>query len=264
MRAAVSSLFAVACGAHLSDPVGNPEATTDASPAGSNPVTGTCGGQTCTAGEFCDGSECKAPTYPNFCANSTVYVIHDGISNDIAAADQMASTITASCPATVTVTAADQTDPALVDQATGQPLAGSGVTYVLGGGPYANKPVKWLETSQAVTKVYFDDDGTSFNWLARDNPTPVAGMPASQCSKHEDQFVVELVTDPVSGTLSLVGYGSCVGGRGTRAAAYYYANAMLPHASQYPDSWYVFGWNDVDDDGAPTAGDTYTVLAHGL
>ncbi|MFT3699472.1 MAG: hypothetical protein QM831_40360 [Kofleriaceae bacterium] len=224
---------------------------------------GSCG-NACAHGDFCDGTKCNAPTVPNFCANTTVYVIHDGIANDMTAADEMASTITANCPGTVTVSTANQTDATLVDQTTGQPLAGSGVTYVMGGGPYANKPVKWLESTQLVTKVYFYDDNVNFNWMVRGNATPVAGMVASACSTHKDQFVVELVTDPMSGTLSLVGYGSCVGGRGTRAAAYYYANVMLPNAASYPDSWYVFGWDDTNNDGAANAGDTYTLLAHGL
>lgn len=224
---------------------------------------GSCG-NACDDGDFCDGSQCNAPVYPNFCDNTTVYVIHDGIGADNNAADVMASTITANCPSTVVVHTADQTDPTLVDQTTGQPLAGAGVTYVLGGGPFPNKPLKWLERTNDITKIYFDaPDGINFYWRNR-NDEAVAMMPGNQCGPGRDQFITELVTDPISGTLSLIGYGACSGGHGTLAAAWYYANVLLPNRMDYPDSWYVFDWTDTDADGAPSAGDTFTVLAHGL
>ena len=225
---------------------------------------GACGNG-CDNGDFCDGTQCNAPVYPNFCANKNVYVIYDGITADNTAADVMASTITSNCPPDVVVHTANQTDPTLVDQTTGQPLGGGGVTYVLGGGPFPSKPLKWLEQTQQVTRIYFDaPDGINYVWRERPNATPVATMPGASCSAHADQFVSELVTDPMSGTLSLVGYGACSGGKGTDAAAYYYANVMLPNRASYPDSWYVFGWADTDNDATPNAGDTFTILAHGL
>jgi hypothetical protein len=224
---------------------------------------GACG-NTCDSGDFCDGTQCNAPTYPNFCANTTVYEIYDGISADNHAADVMASTITANCPATVMIQTANQTDSMLVNQTTGQPTAGTGVTYVLGGGPFPNKPLRWLERTQKVTKIYFDaPDGINYYWRDRAG-TAVANMPGNQCSTHADQFLIELVTDPGSGTLTLAGYGACSGGNGTLAAAWYYANVLLPHAANYPDSWYVFRWDDADNDSTPSTGDTFTILAHGL
>jgi hypothetical protein len=224
---------------------------------------GSCG-NACATGDFCDGTQCNAPVYPNFCDNNSVYVIHDGITADNNAADLMASTIAANCPPSVLVHTADQTDPMLVDQTTGQPLAGAGVTYVLGGGPFPNKPLKWLERTNDITKIYFDaPDGINFYWRDRTGAA-VAMMPGDQCSAHKDQFITELVTDPMSGTLSLIGYGACSGGRGTLAAAWYYANVLLPNRMSYPDSWYVFDWTDTDDNGMPSGGDTFTVLAHGL
>lgn len=224
---------------------------------------GACG-NACVAGDFCDGNKCNQPTFPGFCDNKNVYVIHDGITADNTAADVMASTITANCPSTVLHTG-DQTDPTLVDQLTGQPLAGSGVTYVLGGGPFPDMPLRWLERMQQVTKIYFDaPDGVNFYWRARKDDSAVATMPGAQCGPHSDQFVTELVTDPTSGTLSLIGYGACSGGAGTRAAAWYYAHVLLPNRAQYPDSWYVFGWTDANGNGVADAADTFGILAHGL
>jgi hypothetical protein len=159
---------------------------------------------------------------------------------------------------------ASQTDPTLVDQATGQPLAGGGVTYVLGGGPFPSHPLNYLEKTQGITKIYFDaPDGKNFYWRDRTG-TAVAQMAGTACSPHADQFITELVTDPTSGTLSLIGYGACSGSKGTLAAAWYYANVILPNKMSYPDSWYVFSWADTDNDATPSAADTFTVLAHGL
>lgn len=224
---------------------------------------GACG-NACLDGAFCDGTQCNAAIYPNFCANSKVYVIHDGIAADNAAADLMASTITANCPPDTTVTTASQTDPALVEQDTGRPLGGSGVTYVLGGGPFPNLVLRYLERNYKVTPVYFDaPDGVNFYWRSRKTDEAVAQMPGSACSATHDQFLIELVTDPLSGTLSLIGYAAC-SGLGTRAAAYFYANMLLPDAASYPDSWYVFDWVDKNADGAPDMGDTYQILASGM
>lgn len=223
---------------------------------------GACG-NACVDGDFCDGSACKEPTYPNFCANAKVYVIHDGIAGDDMSADLMASTITANCPPTTVVTTADQTDPALVDQASGRPLAGAGVTYVLGGGPFPNKVLRWLERTYLVTPIYFDaPDGINFYWRERKTGTAVAQLAGNACSNRRDQFLVELVTDPMSGTLSLIGYGAC-NANGTRAAAWFYANKLLPNAMSYPDSWYVFDWFDTNNTLTPDEGDTFTVRASG-
>ena len=278
--AACADCAADAAGTPADAPVSTPDAPAAACGSGCGSNEACCGdvckplgtltdcsacGDTCGSGDFCDGAQCEAPTYPNFCANNTVYEIDDGIASDINAAALMGSTITANCPASITLTTENQTDAALIDQTTGEPLGGSSVTYVLAGGPFAQLAVKWLEQTAAVTSVYFaQPDSTTYAWMQRGDATPVASMPAASCTDHYDQFVVELVTDPGNGTLSLVGYGVCQGGRGTFGAAYYYANVMLPNAMQYPDSWYVFSWTDTNNDGVAGSGDTFTVLAHGM
>src|SRR5262249_17872200 len=155
---------------------------------------GACG-NVCAEGEFCDGTKCNKPTFPSFCSNKNVEIIYDGITADDSAADLMASTITANCPPSVMVSAGYQTDATLADQRTGQRLGGSGVTYVLGGGPFPNMPLKWLERTHDITKIYFDaPDGINYYWRLRSDNSAVATMPGSACSTHADQFITELVT----------------------------------------------------------------------
>ncbi len=224
---------------------------------------GACGVH-CQKGEFCDGKACQAPVYPNFCNNPLVWEIRDNIKSDDAGADVMASTITAICPMGVAVKVSTQTDAKLVDQKTGEPLAGGGVTYVLGGGPYANTVVKWLEGMEKVTRIYFALDGINYYWKRRADGSVAAQMAGASCSPHHDQFIIELVADPNNGTLSLIGYGACPGGLGSEAAAWHYAHVLLPNRANYPDSWYVFDYTDSNNDGTPNNGDTFKVLASGM
>ncbi len=232
-------------------------------------VQTSCGacGVVCAADHFCDGATCRPETFPNFCANKKVYVIYDQIAVDDAAANVLASTITQNCSSQTQIFYGPQTDPTRVDQTTGQPLVGAGSTVVLAGGPWPNKPVKWLERTKLETKVFYAQNATvqPFQHYFRSRATNlnVSTINAADCSTSRDQFVVELVTDPANGTLALISYGACPGGKGTQVGAWFWANVMLPNASTYTDSWYVFEWRDGNADLLPNTGDTFTKLASG-
>src|SRR5699024_8687689 len=105
----------------------------------------------CGADQFCDGAACHDIVFPEFCANRRVYAIHDGIALDDGATDVLASTIAANCPMSTVITYGPQSNPAWVDQTTGALLLGSGSTVVTAGGPFANKPVKWMERTSLTT-----------------------------------------------------------------------------------------------------------------
>ncbi len=244
-----------------------------------------CGGcgVVCGVDQFCDGTSCKTQTFPNFCANQNVVAIRDGIPLDNAATVVLASTIQQYCSASTQLTFADDTDPTVVDQATGALLLGGGYTVVTAGGPFPNLPVKWLERTQKVTKVYFASNLQGSEFYFKQRLAADAGVPdptlvtraQSACSQaqgdggtlgaHQDVFLLELATDPASGTLALIGYGLCSPGNGTQAAAWYWANVMLPNRASYPDSWYLYEWTDSNRDGQPSAPgtDTWTMLHSG-
>ncbi|HEY1089384.1 MAG TPA: hypothetical protein VGE37_16900, partial [Archangium sp.] len=229
---------------------------------------GACG-VTCGADQFCDGAQCQNKVFPNFCANRNVVAIRDGVALDNAATTTLASTITQYCSANTTITFADDTDPQVVDQDGGALLLGGGYTVVTAGGPFPNLPVKWLERTKRVTKVYFSNNlaGTEFYFKKRlpadagmADPIVVTRL-QSACSaalvdggvagQASDTFLVELAIDPASGTLALIAYGLCSPGAGTNSAAWYWANVMLPNRSTYTDSWYIYDWNDTNGNGAP-------------
>ncbi len=224
---------------------------------------GACG-RACGADQFCDGLACHNVVFPEFCANTKVYAIQDGQTLDNAATNVLASTIVTNCSSQTTLQTGPQTNPAWIDQTTGALLLGSGSTVVTAGGPFPNLPVKWLERTRQVTKVYFATNGIdTFYFRKRSDSSNVVTRPSAMCSSHNDVFLVELVKDPVSGTLALIAYGLCSGGYGTQTGAWYWANQILPNRNQYPNSWYIFEWTDTNADSAPNAGDTFTQLASG-
>ncbi len=227
-----------------------------------------CGGCgiKCGVDQFCDGTTCHDQVFPQFCVNKKVYAILDGIANDNAATNTLVSTIQANCSTQTLVQTGPQTNPAWVDQTTGALLLGGGSTIVTAGGPYPNKPVKWLEKTKAATKVFYRSNGVDTHYFTRraDNVDLVTrAQTYCTATPRNDVFMVELVTDPSSSTLALIAYGLCGGGYGTATGAWYWANVMLPNTANYPDSWYLVEWKDVNADNMPTATDTFTILSHG-
>lgn len=223
---------------------------------------GACG-NACGPDQFCDGIACRNQVFPEFCANTKVYAIRDGNAPDDTATNMLASTILQYCSSQTHVEYGPQTNPAWVDQDAGTLLLGGGSTVVTAGGPFPNKPVKWLERTRQVTKVYFDTNKIdTFYFKKRSDSSVLVTRLQSWCTPNRDVFVVELATDPISGTLALVSYGLC-SGDGTQTGAWYWANVMLPNRNQYTDSWYLYEWTDTNTNGQADSTDTYTKLGSG-
>jgi Cys-rich repeat protein len=234
-----------------------------------------CGGCgiSCKADQFCDGTSCRDQIFPEFCANRKVYAILDGHPLDDAATGVLVSTIRQNCSAQTQVLTGPQTNASWIDQRTGALLLGGGSTVVIAGGPYPSVVVRWLEQTRKATKVYVSSNNlNTWYFRRRADDAIIVSKTEAYCAQlpRKDVFLVELVTDPTSGTLALVAYGLCMGGYGTQTGAWYWANVMLPHRNQYPDSWYLVEWADKatgtgQGPGAnePDAADTFTILAHG-
>jgi hypothetical protein len=39
---------------------------------------------------------------------------------------------------------------------------------------------------------------------------------------------------------------------------------MLPNRMSYPDSWYLFQWDDTNNNSLPDLSDAFMTLAHGM
>jgi len=73
--------------------------------------------------------------------------------------------------------------------------------------------------------------------------------------------VIQAVRDPATGTLVLVAYGWDQAG--TTAAAWFFANVMMPSLSSYTDTWYVYEWTDQGADSMPGSAAEFRLIQSG-
>jgi hypothetical protein len=50
---------------------------------------------------------------------------------------------------------------------------------------------------------------------------------------------------------------------GTAAAGYYVGTQIIPNRSKYPSTWYVYEWDDTNNDAIANAGDAFTQVMAG-
>lgn len=241
----------VCCNEHCVDP------TLDAKHCGA------CG-VACTASQFCGNVSappvCKAGIVANVCNAKTSTFLLDGLQADQEASAAVQAAMAANCaPPPLAMTISQSVAPE-INTTTGQPVAGAGDLLVAVGGDSAQRLVNYLEDSR-TTLVYNEYDGFNTLWFKRRDGTVIATITMSTLSATHDYFLIEVVPDPVSGTFSLVLYG--LDGPGTRAAAHFFANNMLPAIATYTQSWYLYEWIGTGA-GGPTSGDTFTPLASGM
>ncbi len=225
---------------------------------------GACGGagspNTCGGAQFCGTSGCNEATIANVCDNALVTAVQDGIGPDDQAALALAQTLAAGCdPAPATRTVGEVTTDVL-NPNTGRPVVGGGEVLVIGGGPFGQNVMAYLE-SQRIAPVYSEAVGSDFRLVRSSDGLVLGSIPSASSTASHDLLLIEVVRDPASGTFLLVAYG--FNGTGTNAAVWYLANVMVPGPlSTYDQRYYVIEWTD-DGDLAPDAGDTFTLITSG-
>jgi hypothetical protein len=219
-----------------------------------------CGqcGQACSATQFCTGTACSTVSFQHLCADLDMTVLQDS-SGDQDAGLEIGAALGAACSITVPVDEmAGAAAAGLVDLSTGAPTAGGGHLLAFAGGPDVQSVVKYLEAG--VSPVYFtsSSNGSQMSFVARSGGT-LATATAAELTTSHDYFMVELVADPGSGTLSCICYGFT--GAGTRAGAWYLANEVLPKASTTAASWMIIEWTGQGGATVPSMGDAFQVVA---
>jgi hypothetical protein len=215
----------------------------------------------CAANAFCNGTQCLPVAFQNICAEPSATVLLDTFTTDGDAGTQIASILTdggCSTPPAIRYVA-DGFDAGVLD-ATGKPLVGGSELLIAPGGPYVQAVVNYLE--QGATAVYHAGTPTSDAFILRADGGVLVDAGDSTLNAHHDFFVLELVSEPTNGSLTLVAYGFL--GPGTPASAWYLGNVVLPDASVYPQTWFVVEWTDTNNDGIPNAGDTFGLIASGM
>jgi hypothetical protein len=219
---------------------------------------GSCG-NACTTTQFCTGARCDEAVLKNVCANPRATVVLDPYMPDNEAGTSLGSALNAACLPPVMANTTPQ-DSGVALSPTGRPITGPGDTLIAGGGFFGQDVVAYMEEN-GIAPLTLGTNGPS-SWI-RNNKTgaSIITVPTTMLTATLDYFAFEVSVEPNSGTLCLFGFGMLA--PGTEAAAYYFQHNVAPQLAMYPSAWYVYGWTDTDGNGAPSAGDTFTLIGQG-
>jgi hypothetical protein len=219
---------------------------------------GSCGNP-CMPAQFCTGASCDDAILKNLCGNAHATVVLDPYVPDNEAGTMFGAGLAAECVPPVMMRTTPQ-DSGVALSPTGRPMTGPGDTLIAGGGFFGQVGVDYMEKNK-VAPLALGTDGTN-SWIL-DNKTgaSIVMIPTTMLSASLDYFALEVSVEPKSGTLCFFGFGMLVPGTG--AAGYYFQNNVAPHLAMFPDAWYVYGWTDTDNNGVPSAGDTFTRISQG-
>ncbi len=222
-----------------------------------------CGqcGNACTTVQFCDGKACTGSVLKNVCANPKATVAYDKYSIDNEAGAMMGDALADRCNPSTVVRKISQDSAMIMDQTSGQPITGPGDTFVVAGGDFGQRAVKYME-SNGHSPIYSTEiNNTNALFINRSSGATLVSASLSSLTPSHDFFVQEVATDPASGTLVLIGYGLTYSG--TTAAAFHFANVVAPNLGTYDKAWYVYEWTDANGNTTADASDTFTLVASG-
>lgn len=221
---------------------------------GSDPrFCGGCG-SACTGGAVCSAMTCDPATLSGVCFMPTAVAVLDGF-DDVSSVALAASL--SGCSPAVTYTTVSQLDAGFINPVTGYPSR-TGDTLCVAGGSFFQRVTRYLEES-GLAPVRDTSTSSVYRYSRRDGGIITQG-PISLLSATRDIFVVQVVHTP-EGVRVLNAAGYYV--EGTAAAAWYFVNTLLPMRPSLTDAWYVVDWTDLNVNGMPDPGDTWTVLAQG-
>jgi hypothetical protein len=223
-----------------------------------------CGGcgVACAGTQFCGVSGCETVALGKLCSLPTLTVVLSGQSADQAESELLIDALEASCAPAPTISSVLQTESLLLNPVTGQPVAGGNQLLVTLGSGYANNLVRYLETQRIapVYQFYMDGPDPFFEYRRSSNDQVlVHGLRSAETADH-GHFLVQIVREPESGSLTVLAYGFWA--EGTAAARWFLANQVLPALSTYTDTWYIYEWANNATPG-PDAGDTFTRVDSG-
>ena len=211
----------------------------------------------CVSSQFC-GIEptCYALTFQNLCLLQQPIRVDDGESADTASGTVIGEALLGACPQMQPLLVFDQTNPVALEQSTGRPITGGDSMMVLAGGSYYQAAVAYLE---AVAELPIISQTTvTTERLKRRNGTTIVDIPKTAVTTSHDFFVIQLGSESQSGTVVLSAYGLFT--PGTRAAAFWFANTLLPTLATTSEQAFIYEWTDDTGDLLPNDGDTFTLV----
>ncbi len=204
------------------------------------------------------GSE-QTPPFGELCRFDTLTVIEDGDPEDDATGASLAASIVSVCGNDATVRVVGQGDPGILDPETDGPLLGPDELAVVGGASFVQDVMRYLLASYTPIELLLD--GGRYVLRERATGDVIVDVAEPDANATHDFATVQTTLDPVSGTAVLSSFGNVA--NGTRAGAFWFANTLGATFASDPNRWYVIEWTNADGDPAPSAGDTFVVLASG-
>jgi hypothetical protein len=216
-------------------------------------------GMACAAKQFCGRNGCADATLRNVCNLGMVTAVLDTEANDAQAAATILAGIVARCAPAPTTRSVPEVSADVLNPSTGRVVVPGGEMLVFAGGGFFQKGVGFLETQRSLP-VYSAGVFPNLSFVKSADNTTIAST-VYEAEGSRDIIVIEVGREESTGTLSLVAFG--FHGNGTRAAAWYFVNVMLPNITNYPDAYYVYEWVDTNPDRNPDSGDTFTLKGSG-
>ncbi len=218
----------------------------------------TCG-TICGGKQFCGKTGCTDAVISNVCNLPLVTAVLDGAANDDGAATDILTALSTRCTPAPTTRTVPQPSADVINPATGRVVVPGGEMLVFSGGRYLQKGVGFLEDQRSLP-VYSGGAFPNVAFLRSVDSTTIAMSLYEEPGSH-DIIVIEVGREVSTGTPSLVAYGFHA--NGTRAAAWYFANVMMPNLTNYPAAWYVYEWVDTNSNLNPDATDSFTLRGSG-
>lgn len=213
----------------------------------------------CSDTEFCGVTECLPVSLANVCSTPRVALIRGSLRPDDLSGDVVAQALGA-CPTPPARREISQDEPGVTNAQTGQPVGGPGELVVVAGGPFGQRLARYLEDNGIAPVSHQFVEGARYELHRSRDGEVLASMALADNTSTHDFALIELARDSQSGTLALVVSGFKA--EGTAAAAWYFANTMLPGLSSFEESFYIYEWTDAGPPGADSE-DEFVLLDSG-
>jgi hypothetical protein len=119
-------------------------------------------------------------------------------------------------------------------------------TIVLLGGPIVNGPLRHYESRRLATLYWTYNNGVNCFYRADGTRLEATALSSSAIDAGQDIFVVEsFIDDKGNKVLAVYGYGW----KGTFAGGKFFKFIIYPDIDDYTDSYYVYKWTDLNNDG---------------
>jgi len=227
-------------------------------------------GASCSSSQFCGISGCNGVPIAHLCDQAKTTALLDGLASDDAANTVVQNAILANCAPPPTAASAPKGSGGPTNATTGQPVVGGNHLLTVAGGAFVQPTVAYLDAKSA-SPVYLVVTQTAWEYHLRGggadagteggtSDSLLTSLAFTAGSPSHDIFLIELVRDPASGTLTLVMFGQQA--ETTAAAAWYFANVMMVNLGSYDKAWYVYEWTGTPDAG-PSVSDGFVLKASG-